>query len=779
MPAFRSLTVKLVGAILAGCGAIYGAIQLDQLRVARAILERKVEEEARNVTSATAERIEGVLRSVERAPRNVAGIVARERPSRRGLENVLRSAVASDPNVFGAAMAFEPEAFARGVESFAPYCYRERGQLACKDLGEGSYGYRKWPWYRVAREQRQPVWVEPYFDEGGGNVVMTTYAVPVTPSGDSAADVMGIATADVELDWLQEFMAKIHVARTGYGFLVTRTGRILTHPNPRLVLSRSLRELADEAADPALQRVADRMARGQPGFDLAADPTTGKRSFLGYRPLMSGWSLVVVFPEHELREHVDRLRNRMTAVGLAGGLALTVVIALVSRTITRPLGRLARATREVAAGRLDAELPAVGSRDEVGQLTSSFREMQSALQVFLDEVKRSAAAQERLESELRIARDIQMSLVPRASQLTSERLRCDVFGVLEPAREVGGDLYDILVRGREICFAIGDVSDKGIPAALFMAVANTIFKDAARELAHPDEMLARVNRELAAESGANMFLTLLCGVFDPGSGRLSIASGGHTAPVLVPRVGPPRFVIEDVGTVVGVAADVAFRRVETQLEPGDCLVLYTDGVTEAQDPEQNLFGDERLLACLAEGPGPDARGIAEDVLRAVRAFGAGAPQSDDIAILAIRRPSPREVARALRLGSALSEVTRADEWLQAFCRETGVSAEAADDLRLALEEALANVARHGYKDTDAGEIELRVSLAGERVRMEVRDRARPFNPLETAPPDLEAPLDERPIGGLGVHLLRRLMDRVDYKREEGENRLVLERRRGS
>jgi sigma-B regulation protein RsbU (phosphoserine phosphatase) len=777
IPALSGLTFKLVVGILAGCGAIYSAIQLDQLRAARAILERNVQDEARNVTATTAERIEAVLRSVERAPRNVAGIVARERPRRESLENVLRSAVTSDSNVFGAAMAFEPGAFVPGVRRFSPYCHRTATALVCKDLGEGTYDYERWDWYRLPRERRRPIWVEPYFDVGGGNVLMTTFSVPVVRQDKGSAAIIGIATADVALDWLQEYMAGIHVARTGYGFLVTASGKILTHPDASLVLTRSLGDLARERGDPALQRVAERMAQGQSGFDLAVEPTTGKPCFLGYRPLLTGWSLVVVFPERELREDVNALRNRMTAVGLAGGLALAVVIGLVSRRITRPLGRLARATREVAAGRLDAELPTVDSHDEVGQLTSSFREMQAALQIFIDEVRLSTAAQERLESELRIAREIQMSLVPRAAQLTSERLRCDVFGLLEPARQVGGDLYDILVRGQEICFAIGDVSDKGIPAALFMAVTNTLFKDAARELTHPDEILARVNRQLVAEGGPNMFVTLLCGVLDPGSGRVSIASGGHTSPVLVPGPGPPRLLLEDTGTVVGVVDEIEFRRVDLELAPGDSLILYTDGVTEAQNPEEALFGEARLLASLAERRGPDARAIAEDVLRAVRAFSRGAPQSDDIAILVIRRPSPRERARALRLTSERSEVGRADEWLRLYCRETGVAAEAEEDLRLALEEVLANVVSHGYGEGKAGEIEVRIALAGELVRLEIRDRAQPFNPLDAPPPDLAAPLDERPSGGLGVHLVRRLMDRVDYTREAGENRLVLERRR--
>jgi sigma-B regulation protein RsbU (phosphoserine phosphatase) len=777
MRALRGLTFKLVVGIVAGCGLIYGLIQLDQLRFARGILEAKIENEARNVTATTAERIEAVLLSVERAPRNVAGIVVGERPTREGLWNVLRSAVASDPNVFGAAMAFEPNAFAPGVDSFSPYCFREGADLACKDLGEGDYAYEGWDWYRLPRERQRPVWVEPYFDVGGGDVLMTTFSLPVIRQSGSSADFIGIATADVTLDWLQDYMAEIRVARTGYGFLVTGSGMILTHPDASLVLKRSLNDLAEERADPALKRVAERMASGQSGFEMAAEPTTGKPGFLGYRPLLSGWSLVVVFPERELREDVDALRNRMMAVGLVGGLGLAVVIGLVSRRITRPLGRLARATREVAAGRLDAELPTVSARDEVGQLTSSFRAMQSALQGFIEEVRRSAADQERLESELRIAREIQMSLAPRASQLTSERLRCDVFGLLEPARQVGGDLYDVLVRGREVCFAIGDVSDKGIPAALFMAVTNTIFKDAARELTQPDEILARVNRQLASEGGANMFVTLLCGALDPASGHLSIASGGHTPPVLVPSHGLPRLALEDVGTVVGVIEEIEFHRVELHLAPGDALILYTDGVTEAHDPDQQLFGEERLLASLSDARGADARTLAETVLQAVRHFSRGVPQFDDIAIVVIRRPPLDQGTRTLRLASDLSEIARADEWLELWCRETGIRGEPMEDLRLALEEIVANVVRHGYGEGQPGEIEIRVGLAGDTVRLEVRDHARPFNLLEAPGPDLEVPLDDRPSGGLGVHLVRRLMDRVDYAREEGENRLILERRR--
>lgn len=773
---FRSLTPKLIAAVLGGCLAVYGAILVVSARAARGMLVRGAQSEARAVATGAAYQITGALRVAEGPPSRVAAFVEREPRLERGtLENLLRAMVSSGPSLFGAAAAFEPFAFDPGRRSFAPYCYREKGALAMKNLGAGSYDYFAWEWYREAKEKGRPHWSEPYFDVGGGNVLMMTYSVPIRRGGR----FVGVATADIALDWLQGFMADRGVEHGGYAFLMSRSGRLVTHPDRRLVLSRTFAELATESGDPSLREVAREMAAGGSAFVRTRDILTGAQAWMDYRPLpLEGWSVAVVLPERELLADAERLERRLGILALLGAVALAAVVVLLARSITRPLTRLARATKEVAAGRLDAELPDVNSRDEVGQLNASFREMQLALQQHVEEVKRQAAASERLESELRIAREIQVALVPKASELRSERLRCDVFGVLEPAQDVGGDLFDILPRGEsELCFAIGDVSGKGIPAALFMAVANTIFKAAARELAYPDQILSRVNRELLAEGGANMFVTMLCGVLDTRSGRLSLSSGGHTPPVLVPRRGPPRLLTECAGTVLGVSNEIEFHRVDLRLEPGDCLLLYTDGVTEAQDPDEVFFGEGRLLAEVTGANAADAPELVRAVLRAVQAFARGAPPADDVAILALRRLPVSEESRAMRLRSDLAEITRADHWLQAVCRELDVSPEAGHDFQLALEEVLVNVVRHGYGEGAAGEIEVRARAAGEALRLEVRDRARRFNLLEQDPPPLDTSPVERPEGGLGCHLVRRLMDRVEYAYEEGENRLVLERRR--
>ncbi len=538
---------------------------------------------------------------MEEAPRRLAQAVGQQRPARTELERDLCVIVAANSTVFGSAAAFEPGAFAPGVDAFSPYCYREGPALRVKDLALGGYDYPRRDWYRVPRQRGQPLWSEPYFDEGGGGILMATFSVPMK---DAQGRVTGIATADVALEWLQSLLSGIHVGRTGYAFLISRAGGIVTHPDVRFAMKTSLAALAAERQDASLQRLASAVAAGRSGMERTQDLRSGAQSFVVYRPLeASGFKLAVVFPEAETLADVTALQRRLRYTGFAGAALLALAVALVARRVTRPLVDLTRAAREVAAGRLDTPLPLAASGDEVGRLTASFAEMQTALSQYIEAVKKGAAAEERLESELRVARQIQMSLLPRPADLTSDRLGCEVFGLLDPARTVGGDLFNVLQRRPgEVCFAVGDVSDKGIPAALFMAVTDIHFEAAARELRDPEAVLARVNDALVAENTANMFVTLVCGVLDTRSGRLSLASGGHTRPLLVPAAGEPRFVEGEAGTVVGVVAGLAFERHELRLDAGDSLVLYTDGVTEAHDARSRLFGEERLLEHVSSNP---------------------------------------------------------------------------------------------------------------------------------------------------------------------------------
>jgi phosphoserine phosphatase RsbU/P len=249
----------------------------------------------------------------------------------------------------------------------------------------------------------------------------------------------------------------------------------------------------------------------------------------------------------------------------------------------------------------------------------------------------SDAVKEQMASELRVAREIQMGMLPHEFATLEQVYGVGFGAVLEPAREVGGDLYGLCAAAPErLVIFLGDVSGKGIPASMFMVRAISLARLLAREVAKPERILARLNDELAADNPSGMFVTFLCGVFEPASGRLALANAGHCRPLLLSHGAAPRWAVPSLGTALGFEPGLQFERTELSLCEGDALLFYTDGVTEAFNPQEECYGSERLLADAAAFSGQSAPAMTAGLLKRVRAFAGAAPQSDDIAILALR-----------------------------------------------------------------------------------------------------------------------------------------------
>jgi sigma-B regulation protein RsbU (phosphoserine phosphatase) len=249
----------------------------------------------------------------------------------------------------------------------------------------------------------------------------------------------------------------------------------------------------------------------------------------------------------------------------------------------------------------------------------------------------SDAVKEQMASELRVAREIQMGMLPHDFTAVEKAYQISLGAVLEPAREVGGDLYGLCAAGPErLVVFLGDVSGKGIPASMFMVRAISLARLLSRDIAEPERILARLNDELAADNPSGMFVTFLCGVFEPRSGRLVLANAGHCRPVLLPAGQGPRWAVKNLGTALGFEPGLEFERTEMTLRAGDALVFYTDGVSEAFNPQEECYGTDRLLADAGAVAGQTAPAMTAGLLQKVRAFAGTAPQSDDIAILALR-----------------------------------------------------------------------------------------------------------------------------------------------
>jgi sigma-B regulation protein RsbU (phosphoserine phosphatase) len=385
---------------------------------------------------------------------------------------------------------------------------------------------------------------------------------------------------------------------------------------------------------------------------------------------------------------------------------------------------------------------------------------------------------ERLEEGLKLAHDIQMSMLPKTFPPFPERRDLDIFAAIAPAKKVGGDFYDFFFLDEDrLCFAIGDVSGKGVPAALFMAVIKTLFKASAGRAQNPGEILSMVNREICRDNDAQMFTTLFCGILDTRTGEIRYSNGGHNRPYQLSRAGVQQ-VPKIGGRVLGLLEETSFGGSRLVLAPGETLFLYTDGVTEALDAVGQFFSERRLELILSQIKSASAREQIEHLIRDITLFAAGAEQADDITTLAIRYLGPAESNSdeiQFTLKNRIAEIAILGERLGEFAAVHELTPNVLHDLNLALEEAITNIISHGYSDHLEHEILLRIRIESGEIIAEVQDDARPFNPLTAPEADVAAPLDKRRAGGLGIHLMQKLMDRIEYQRLQDGNLLILKR----
>ena len=422
----------------------------------------------------------------------------------------------------------------------------------------------------------------------------------------------------------------------------------------------------------------------------------------------------------------------------------------------------------------------VGGND---YLTKPFEmlEVKARVKSLLKAKAYSDAAKEQIASELRVAREIQMGMITQEFSALERLCNVEFASVLEPAREVGGDLFGAFaVESDRLVLVMGDVSGKGIPASLFMVRAGTLVRLLARQIREPEEILRHLNDELSVDNPFGMFVTLICAVFEPSTGRLAIANGGQTPPVVLRPGEQPRWAVPSLGTALGLEPGITFERVELTLRPADAMVFYTDGVTEAFNPEEDCYGNARLVSLLGTNSSANAPALASRIRDDVRAFARGAAQSDDIAVLIMRvRGAPATQGHIvqpklqLELPATAEAVMQGVDNLESFCQRHAVPEKLIFGLKLALEEITSNIVNHAYQKDGRQKFVVAVEHLGDRIVMQTRDHGPAFNPIVAPLPASLPDSDGLPEGGVGIHLARHYLDDLRYVREREENVLQM------
>ena len=767
MPA-TSLTARLV-LLLTTCIALTLLVTTTvDYQLSKRRLLREVEAKAENTVAEAVRDLEVRLTSLEESTELLAEVILQRPFSEAQLRELLRKAVDGREDLFGAALALDPRWSSNVETGFAPYYYYRDGEVVFSDLAS-NYDYLQSSWFRAAASQGRPIWTEPYFDEGGSNVFMTTYAVPMFRQFDGQQVLFGVVTADITLDELQYYLDRMELGPSGFGFLLSTGGTVMAAPNQNSLL-RPLLDILPPGQDMSLWgRLLDDVTSGNSASAVIPCTDSAGRCIVKLAPLRTThWPVGAYYLEDEMLAPL-RAYLIKTAISTAITLLLLVLgVIWVSRRITEPLRALAVATVDISTGNFHSPLPKARSRDELGRLVHAFTIMQINLQSYVSQLEQETASRNRMQGELDAATEIQMSMLPAGGKAYLEEKQFCLWAALRPAKSVGGDLYAVHQDGDRLFIAVGDVSDKGVPAAIFMARAMTLLQQYARSGLAAEAILARLNNDLVEGNDNCMFLTLFAGWLDLPTGRLRFASGGHTPPTLR-RGATCTSIDQEGGPALGLMEGIEFPCNHLQLQPADLLAIFTDGVDEAFNAEGIQFGLDNFNQLLRDATDTPLAELGSATFAAVDRHAGSTPQSDDITVMLLQLPPHRSI----QLTPDNSALPTLNAWMQGQLNAHSLASSLIRELQMVAEEVTSNIIKYGQVP-EHNTIAVQLEITQSQVTLEFQDTGIAFNPLtEARRAELGADTDAAEIGGLGVHLLEALTDQQQYIRRDQLNCLRL------
>lgn len=625
-----------------------------------------------------------------------------------------RRLVKNNPDFLSSGVAFIPNFYKEKGKWFEPFAVRRKdGTIEVMQLGSAGHDYTQMDFFTIPLEQNKSYWTKPYLDNEGARTMVTTYSVPVyLPSGKSVA----VVAADLDANWMNEILEEAKTYKSTRRYLVSGQYELLSgndSPSIREAIKLIQEDDKDEKHDGYITMKDERREKIHVFYHAVGGKTD--------------WILINLVDDSEIFGKLRNVRRLLILLVGAGLLAIGFIIYRSSRNLQR-------------LNKINAE-------------------------------------KERIEGELQVASRIQQSMLP-----TNHLQRDDVeiFASLTPAREVGGDLYDYFIRDEKLFFCIGDTSGKGAPSAMLMGVTHSMFRAFSIRENNPARIMQAINESACQGNDSNMFITFFIGVLDLPTGRLHYCDGGHDRPLILGTSDRESVCsLEcDPHLPVGVWPETKYTTQETLLPPGSTLFLYTDGLTEAKDIAHRQFGLNRIketLAQCAQAKFSPSK-ILMSISRKIQFFVGEAEQSDDLAMLAIRYTPQRFESildKTLILKNDIREINKLGPFFKEIAEKLAIDTNSARQLRLAVEEAMVNVIDYAYPLGTEGNVTLRLMCDGHNLKMMIIDMGIPFDPTAKEKADTSLSAEDRQIGGLGILLVRELMDAINYERVNGQNILTL------
>ena len=713
-----------------------------QYLFAKKSIQDEVEHRAKSELRAKSLEIENLTTAVEVAVENMVWAVEAELANPDNIPNVTRLLLENNKQIVGVGVPFVADYYPKYGHWCELYVARSsNGDIEAEQIGGPDHDYLQSSWFLGAIAAKEGFWSDPYFDEKGARMMLCSYFAPVH---DQNGQIVALLGADVSLDWLSELINSKQIYPSSYNLLLSRTGQIMACPVESLVMRRNIEQVTADMSDTTIGYINREMMAGHSGKATVHDDD-GEKSYVFYAQMDdgTGWSMAIVCSDNEIYYSLRQVRFNLFLLMLIGMALLGYIIW--------------RATKN--AIRLQAV----------------------------------SAEKERIGSELHIASEIQKSMLPKIYPPYPERDDIEIYGSLVPAKEVGGDLFDFYIRDEKLFFCIGDVSGKGVPASLVMAVTRSLFRTVSAHEASPERIVAQMNDSMAQTNDTNMFVTMFVGVLDLPTGRLRYCNAGHCSPLLIDSEQSETVPMKEetqgnqqlsfVNCVsnlpIGIIPNYKFEGQELLVHTQSTVFLYTDGLTEAEDTMHVQYGEDRMMTQMKKIDASKPQDLIEHVAAAVHAFVGDAKQSDDLTMLAVKYTKKQldvRLKRDLTLQNDIEQVPLLAQFVDEVCEEIGLDMPTTMQMNLALEEAVVNVMKYAYPHGIVGDIHIEAQASDVRLKFVISDNGTPFDPTAKAEVDTTLSAEERPIGGLGIHLVRKIMDSINYERTCNKNILTLRKK---
>ena len=698
--------------------------------------------------------------------------------------------------IFSAEMAENStyDGFYIGTESGIAYVYSAEQNYS------PDYVAKERNWYKRALEDPGKVlWTETYVDPFGD-----TYVTAVRTIAGPDGSIKGVVAVDIFFNIMAEEILEDGLGDTGTSFLLGENYDLIAYEVPE---GGSFEPSFDaHFEDPDKVRSALRSGNGN-AFYAVMD---GRELYMAASIVPeTGWTLCTAIDRAEIIAPVDKVKNQTQNVveshsgklrTLLSGMIINIIMSFIligllvsiigyylARTITGPLRALSKQVGSIGAGDFDTKI-VPRSNDETGELASKFNEMQDNLKSYVENLQAVTSEKEKIGAELNVAQNIQADMLPRIFPPFPDKKNMLLYASMDPAREVGGDFYDFfLVDDDHLAFVIADVSGKGVPAALFMVISKTLIKNRAMQGGTPAEILQDVNNQLTEGNEAEMFVTCWLGICELSTGHMIAANAGHEYPAVFGTDKHFELMKDKHGFVLAALPGTKYKNYEFDLEKGGGFFVYTDGVTEATNVEEKLFGTEGMMEALNGKPWRTPKEFLRNVSESVVGFAGEAPQFDDITMIGFQwlgegtEVPERETGRQeIILDAHTRELDRLNAFLEAQAEKADCPPGTLMKIQISAEEIFTNIANYAYPDGQGtAEIMSEISTREDGSKVMTicfSDSGTPFDPLAMPDPDITASAEERDIGGLGIYMVKETMDKVDYSYENGRNILTISKK---